>query len=685
MTEAEPASAQARRKHEHDVPGERDIVNRDGGRNAPSGGNVYSVSQPDAPHMYKITATRTNTAQSIAISENPPQPSQPSHPGLKHAASTPNIGNNWYSSSAPEEIPPIPTRNPSRPATPVKQPTTWMNPLEMHAVKGPPPSLLSSSKSPLAQFELRQGLFSEPASMFGDDDDEEHSSQPHQMNRPSPIGEGYESPQNSERSANKPISPPRSIGAYEEADYPALGRPTLPWDENYRPSSRGSQRNVPTTLKEVQNWDMSYYCPPSPVSNPRGSEEKSGSILMDLLGEPIQTVGARRDTMASMASIAPRRRSVAMQVEGLGVGMGIGIGRSYTDDPVQRARASNATANVNADADALQARVRPPPLHIDTRPRTPDRAGTYPPAPFITNQQTQSPLGQSPQSPYRAPRNRNGPPPAAVGARGRPGRPNTKGIHRPTFNEYEIQLQLHSRSQPHSRHPSQSGSDGERPPSPDSPLIPLTGPLASPRFPPVESQLAPPPLKGPAAASRYRTRDPSPLGGSPVERDEPESPILAVPRLGTRNVPTPDSSDWPLPSPDGSALEHPFRTDSPFLRNESPLSALQMQTPPRVLPGLNSRSDSPFGIRSFNFSRPMTPTSSSQHSQSPWQEHPQPHPLRDVMVPKRSETTPISPQYRDPDLSPSPGQLPPPRANTVNSRGLRSPAIVGDDFGGGFI
>ncbi|KAI1379926.1 hypothetical protein F4677DRAFT_299110 [Hypoxylon crocopeplum] len=654
--EVEASPTQLRRKNENGVLGEGQFIRKEGGKPT-NFGNVYSVSRPDTSHSYKIKATRTkpspyssNAAHMAAMSMS--ELSKPNYSSMKHAASNPNLGNSWYNSSTPDLIPPVPLRNPSRPATPTKQ-QNWISPLEMHSTKGPVPPVASAPKSPLGQYQRNPDFASQPASFLGADIDGTKAPMPLRIRRPSPAPQPTERSQPRNQSPKKPPSPPQSIRTSEDTDDPVLGRPA-PRDDIFRPSSRGSLRNMPTTLKEVQNaWDMWEYGPtsiPSPISTPRGSEEETSSGMSNIWGEPIiRTVGARRDTLTS---IAPLRRSLEMKVEELE--------KSYVETPVfQRPKTSNGP----------QARrpMRPPPLKIDTRPRTPDRAGTYPPAPFMMNQRPQTPTGESS---YRHARDRSGRPPAAVGAHGRsgrPGKPNTRGVHRPAVDEYEIQLQ----PQPQSHRVSQGSSNYDRPPSPDSPLMPLTGPLASPRFNPIESQLAPPPLKG---AARFRTREPSPLRESPTPRDiNSPSEDLTAPRLGYRNVPTPDSSDWPLPSPTASSFDttaHSLRADSPAL-----------QTPPRVLPGV-ARAESPFGFRSFNFSRPMTPTLDQV-------------PLRREIVmpprpPRRSETVPVSPGYRDPDpdVSPSPGAPPPPRANTVTDRvgrGLRSPAIVGDDFGGGFI
>lgn len=621
----------------------------------------------------------------------------PNNSNLKQYASNPSLGNSWLNASTPDLVPPVPMRNPSRPSTPVKQqPPNWISPLEMNSVRGPPPLVAATPKSPMGPYELKLKIPSEQPQLYFDDDVSPKAPMPLRIRKPSPspkpepLSMGSQSPM-------KPPSPPQSVRASEESDRsPALNRPIFTRDDIFRPSSRGSHRNVPTTLKEVLNTrDIPDYGPatlPSPISTPRGSEDQApvGSAAdpwdddLDLFTAPvIQTVRARRDTLTSITS--GRRRSMEIKIEE--------PEKPVVADAVQRPKTSNGPQPRRP--------MRPPPLNL----RTPDRAGTYPqPTSYALDQPPSTPTGSRP------PRDRAGPPAAAVGARGRPGR----DVHRPNVDEYDFAPQ----PQPQSRRVSQDSSNYERPLSPDSPLMPVTGPLASPRFATLESQLAPPPQRGGGGARFRGNRDPSPLrqesADSPTSTRSDRS--LAAPRLGRRNVPTPDSSQWPLPSPTASSFDaasvsvsYSQRDDSPFRSatgggigggggggryynygDDEPDSP-GLPTPPRVIP-VPPRADSPFGFRSFNFSRPMTPNSDLPlrhdplpHSQPQHHHHP---------PPKRADTVPVSPMYRDPDVSPSPGRPPPPRAATVNhhhgggggvGRGLRSPAIVGDDFGGGWL
>ncbi|KAI2634973.1 hypothetical protein GGS26DRAFT_533179 [Hypomontagnella submonticulosa] len=724
--EVDVSPNQLHRKHSHDPMAERRFLSKETGKNGPYGGNVYSVSRPDTSHSYKITATRmkaspysssTGNAAAMSMSEL----SQPNLPGLKQHASNPNLGKGWYNPSASDLVPPVPMRNPSRPGTPVKQQPNWISPLDMNAVDGPSVPAAAAPKSPLGQYEHKLDFPNQPAPLFGENDDISKAPAPLRIRKPSPAPQPSESLKRSQ-SPKKPPSPPQSI---KDTGSPVQGRPAFPRDDMFRPSSRGSNRNMSTTLKEVQNaWDVpdyGYYGPasiPSPISTPRGSEEEASSGITNMWGEPvIQMVRARRDTLTS---IAPRRRSLEMKVEE--------FERPRMDDTIQRPKTSGGPQTRRL--------ARPPPLNLNSRPRTPDRAGTYPPvrSPLSMDVAPHTPTGERSSSDSRRPlpRDRTGPPPAAIGAHGRPGRPNTRNVRRPAADEYTIQPQTHS------RRASGDSSIYDRPPSPDSPLMPLTGPLASisarssPRFPPSESQpdlalAPPPPLKNRLPQPEFTF--PNYGSTSNFTEDETAAALaeedlrqqLAAPRLGHRNVPTPDSSDWPLPSPTASSFDQTSVSYAASYAEEVDFD-VPLQTPPRVLPqgvtgvGVGGRAESPFGFRSFNFSRPMTPTLDQPPLRRDFTTHFDSNSGGLIggaggeargrgngigvggmgavpLPPKRSETVPVSPKHRDVESSPSSGRILPPRANTVTShththnmgRGLRSPAIVGDDFGGGFI
>ncbi|KAL7620907.1 hypothetical protein AAE478_008217 [Parahypoxylon ruwenzoriense] len=685
------SSTQPHNRNDQEQPADDQFISKENGRSATYGGNANSAACPGTSHSFKLT-----TAWTIATPYGPEAASmaamsvsdleRPNFP-LKQHTSNPNVGTSWDDAPAPELVPPVPIRNPSRPGTPVKQ-QNWMNPLDMHSASQlPPPSLASASasRSLLTQHELQNHL---PVAAAPNHRDDDEVPMPLRIQRPTHLADS----RNRNQSLAKPPSPPQSI---KDTDSPGLERPAIPYD-NFRPPSRGGHRAVPpppTSLKEVQNArEMpDYFGPatiPSPISTPRASSDEvkgpepsiasnsnsnsSSARLADVWGEPmIRTVEARRDALARSA---PWRRSMEMTVEQL-------VKPDYmamlmAASPGPRPKTSNGARATTRPFE------RPPPFDLGPRPRTPDRSVL-----FTKEQRPQTPTGSGPSA-----RRPGAPPVTAVGAHGRPPRPNTRNVRRPTADEYEIPIA----PRPKPRRESYDGySSDERPPSPDSPLIPLTGPLASPRFPPLEAQLAPPPV--PRGGTKLRLQIAASDSPVSMEGDIVGTPEeLLAPQPGHRNVPTPDPTDWPLPSPTASSFDassiptatatrHPhdapamrFRADSPFMRGESPYIRTDspLFSPPRM-PG--ARAESPFGFRSF--SRPWTPTYDDQQQQGPSR--------RD---PKRADTAPVpaSPgRYCDSpsELSPRRHPQPPPRSATINTvgRGLRSPAIVGDDFGLGYI
>ncbi|KAI5867489.1 hypothetical protein GGS23DRAFT_180122 [Durotheca rogersii] len=759
------SSTQPRRNEEQDdQPTGEQFLSKANGRSATYGGNVESASRPGTSHSFRLNHSRT-----IAINYSSEAPSmtpasisdlsRPTHPGLKQHASSPNLGTpsscNSSTSELPPLPPPVPMRNPSRPGTPVKQ-QNWMSPFDMHS-DGLPSSL---APAPAPRFPLMEDEpYEDFAGPMPSSDDDEIPT-PLRIAMPSPPAYPVGS-RSRRQSLTKPPSPPQSIRG---AESPVLERPPYSRDEYFRPPSRGGHHrsgatgNGTTTLKEVQNIrDMpDSHDPaaiPSPIPTPRGSSEakrpgpgpslsrtssnnrsnnSSSARLGDLWAEPtIRTVEARRDALTASA---PRRRSLEMTVEELAKPDYMAM--LMAASPVARPKTSGgpqASTIMTQQQRRLERGPLPPPsVDFEFRPRTPDRSAS-PATPFTSSSRPQTPTGAGSRRPP-------GPPVSAVGAYGRAARrPDTRRVRRPTADEYEIEIhrrpqqsQPQSQSQPQpqpqprpqprpaqqpprqqrelernmtNNYYSTDDDDDDHPPSPDSPLIPRTGPLASPRFPPLEAQLAPPPpargatkLRLLTAASDYPAAS---LGGDMVNTPEE----LPGPRLGHRNVPTPDSSDWPLPSPTGSSFDAGSAAavagagGAVFLRSDSPLfSASRAESPflphadspfgrggespvfsPPRLPG-GARAESPFGFRSF--SRPWTP-SQSHNSSNHYYHHggnePSPRARRpNQPYPRRADTAPVS-------LPGSPARPPPSRAATVNApgRGLRSPAIVGDDFGRG--
>ncbi|KAI0172574.1 hypothetical protein GGR52DRAFT_591085 [Hypoxylon sp. FL1284] len=777
------------RKDDWDAPRKSQFLSRETAKPTPYRGNVYAATRPNTSHSHKAAAGPpvnpspygSNASPIGAKSMSDLRP--PNLAVLKQYRSHPNLGNDAFNVSPLDPVPPVPMRNPSRPSTPVKQPPPiWASPLEMNSPKGlppPPPPAAAAPKPSLAQYELKLKIPAAPSSLYEGEDVSPKAPSPLRIRKPgcSPVREPIPK---SGQSPMKPPSPPQSVTTSEDSDHhsPVLSRPTFPRDDMFRPSSRGSHRNAPTTLKEVQNtWEIPDYGPttlPSPMSTPRGSEDQAPNNSVpnpwgneheddddDLWTTPIiQTVRARRDTLTSMSS---RRRSLEIRVEQL-------------EKPAvtaaallpQRPKTSNGpqSRQQNQFQQPPRRPMRPPPLNLERgpRPRTPERAGTYPlPAPRTAHQHYEPPAPSTPtgkediaaarwRTPRAESRDRAGPPAAAVGARGRPGR---SAVRRPNADEYSLPPQMPSQPQAQTRRESTSrdrdsgwgwgwdeeereeeeeeeedDDDEQRPVSPESPLMPVTGPLANNRFSsapptPEPSQLAPPP--------RFRSATTTKREPSPLREEEPRSPTtssysyssdaelppqhqLPPSRLGRRNLPTPDSSQWPLPSPTASSFSRgadpaASASSSPLgfglghggpadyyyhhhhhhhhHRGRDPDSPSPLPTPTRV--AFAPRADSPFGMRSLNFSRPMTPTGSGGAAGGFGGELPLRHDGWMLPQPRRAETVPASPGFRgnapDAAASPSPGRAPPRSATLDNgpprARGLRT--VVGDDFGGGFI
>lgn len=331
-----------------------------------------------------------------------------------------------------------------------------------------------------------------------------------------------------------------------------------------RPPSPASNRNA-TKSNEARPLFPGAFgsnsLPSPPLSISRTSDDASRSSAGTWAEPVIQNVHAKRDTATVGAS---RQRSLKMRVES----------PAMTDGslPPQRPKTSGGY-------ESRQANRRPAALNFDL-PRQPFEVAPHSPTFGLTQ-------------PRVDPTRSTGPPvSAAITALTRSSRSNSKDFHHQSRHQY-----THSAVRA-----SYSSSVYESPPqSPESPVIPLSGPLASPR---------------PALPSAKLPRQPSEV--SEYECDLPDWSALA------EDAP---HRNWPLSSGGAS------------------------QSPPQ-LP--DARSDSPFGIPSF--SRPWTGANA--------------RPGTPVKTTEITITTSLRTE------SPS---------RTAPLYGLRNPAIVGDDFGTGFI
>lgn len=589
----------------------------------------------------------------------------PTPPSLRHHASNPSLSRQWTTGSstnlgfAPPSFHPM-----ARPSTSDGRSKTWVNPLDVHfsrdsskpGFKGPltpgpamqddgsPSTPLSTpSKSPLGRYELKLDLPEDMSSFadFGDFKNIGEAPAPLRIRKPA-SNRLAERPQTSR--PQKPPSPPQSIAGKDQLRNAVPEPPRRPATAGPHTGFR-TRDKVPSGLEELQNA-ISNFGPtslPSPSTTPRESEEKPSTTVPARPTSPpakkgnpkpvIQNVHAKRDTL----TINPqRRRSLEMKIEAAESGNVPSL--SLADQP-------KTSSGIRADA-------RPPPLtlNIGFRSDTADRDGP-PTAPFLPN-------------PMRslAPTGAKSSPRQHISGQGESGHPAS----------------VNESSKHHSGADSPTGSSVynedddvyHHPPSPEStsPVIPLTGPLASPRFPPASQS-----PRSSSAAFQFPRKD-------EMNGDRGLSPTTppVPPRSLRRNQPTPDSSYWPVPSsaalPSDRAAKPPSPADS-RLRSESESDSLYGHDPlgPPRIPATRSGAGSPT-FRSF--SRPWTPTTAGGPKTSSL---------------KSSETTGLHPVLGAGGEFGG-GLRPPPRSVTVKAARteagtFKSPAIRigGNGLGGGFI
>ncbi|KAJ8110559.1 hypothetical protein ONZ43_g5837 [Nemania bipapillata] len=543
--------------------------------------SVYSLSRQESGQSTLSIASKFKGLKKVApFASNKFGSSMtdlPTPPSLRHHASNPSIGRRWNTGSSTSLSFAPPSFNPmARPS--FKGP---LSPSSSMRDDGQPITPVSATpKSPLGQYELKLDLPNDVSSFadFGNFSETVEAPPPLRIKKPASIRRAAGLRTDSQ-SPQKPPSPPQSIADKETLENPMLEPPPkLPAIE-MRPQSAHSHRSIPSGLEELQNA-ISNFGPtslPSPSTTPRASEEKpptaaispasaSPSIKRGSVKPVIQNVRAKRDTL----TINPqRRRSLQMRIEAA-EGNGIAL-LSHVDRP-----------KTSSSGRLLE---RPPPLTLNMgfRLSAADRDGPRS-APFMLHP-TRSLTPTSVKSPLRS----------EVGVQ----------------YESSSSLPVNEPSEQHPRPASPSGSSVyddddddtyHHPPSPEStsPVIPLTGPLASPRFPP----------SSPSPYS-YSSAFPFPQKDE-VDTDTDHSPTAppVPPRSLRRNLPTSDSAYWPLPSPVGPSFDRaamsPSPADSRFRsgsESES-ISTYEPLDPPRI-PA--SRSESPT-FRSF--SRPWTPTTS---------------------------------------------------------------------------
>ncbi|KAI1634749.1 hypothetical protein F4809DRAFT_665125 [Biscogniauxia mediterranea] len=544
-----------------------------------------------------------------------------SYASLRQHSSNPNLGKSFANRSSTNMAlgPPAPISSGSRPGTP-KREKPKISPLDTKslgsATPSTPRSLSSLPNSPPDQYQTNPNAASDATSLAGKLDPEDVP-EPLRIRRPMPPKVPGTPSSTRTHSPLRGPSSPQSDHALEDS---GLEPPAIPFKSEARPSSRSSSRTAPSGLKAVQNasdlppHDETFLSdrPPLPRMN---------------TGEPvIQNVRGKWGTV----KVRPAPRN--------GIEMPTPPQRSHTAD--------------NRQFDRFQ----PPPMDFDKRPDTPEFKGPWS-IPYTAPQRSQSPATFGSRSPSRS-----GTPVAAVGAHGRPTRPEIGPVRKPTLDDYAC----HHES---SDDDDDDESDYEIPESPDSPLIPLTGPLASPYFPPLDTQPVQqqPPNNGSVTIMQSPVCSASPVELNSAPQDDlnssnnnddgkPRKSAFVPPLVVGRNPPTPDSTEWPL-------LASPV---SPSSESQHSQPSSPLAPPPRMP---FSRCESPKSPSARSFSRPWTPTGGDGTAR------------RHVpgAAPKRSETAPVPHQVGGVGM-----RHPPPRAATFNTpRGVlhspQSAAIIGGD------
>ncbi|KAI0428205.1 hypothetical protein F5Y09DRAFT_6368 [Xylaria sp. FL1042] len=568
--------------------------------------SVYSLSQQESRQSSPSIKSRFKGLKVAPFALNKFGSSMidlPTPPSLRHNASNPSLGRRWNTGSstslrlgfAPPSFNPM-----ARPSTSDGKSKPWINPLDVHFSQdssrsgfkgplspaltmrddGPSTPLSAAPKSPLGQYELKLDL-PEDVSSFADFGNFTES-----VEAPAPLRIKKQAstrllakPQIEGQSPQKPPSPPQSIDYRDLSGNLIQDPPKVPEDEA-RPLSTQSRHSIPSGLEELQKV-ISNFGPsslPSPSTTPRVSEEKqekpstannsprptSSTTKRGTTKPVIQNVRAKRDTL----TINPqRRRSLQMKIEA-----------AESGNVPSLSLASRPKTSSNG-----RLLERPPPLTLNTGFRSSDGPRS---APFLQNP-TRSLTPTNLKSPLRM----------------------------------EVETQEKSVSQaPISKfHDQNSGVDSptgssvyeddendvyEHPPSPEStsPVIPLTGPLASPCFPPSS--------QSPYSYSTISTFPRKDGIDSDCSLSPPTPPV--PPRSRRRNLPAADSSIWPMPSPVVPSFDRAAMSPSPAesrWRSESEselesVSAHEPLEPPRI-PAARSGAESPT-FRSF--SRPWTPT-----------------------------------------------------------------------------
>ncbi|RYO95013.1 hypothetical protein DL764_007755 [Monosporascus ibericus] len=543
-----------------------------------------------------------------------------SYSSLRQYSSNPSLGSGWKNGSTPDLTkPPMAVEQGARPSTSCKA-RPRIDPIDVSVTRDtssaslpPPKSPAATPKSPLGQYELTLNLPSEGAYLFGGSEDVLKAPEPLRIVKKS---RGIERAEDQAISPlGKPPSPPQSIKADEIDRSPALGRVSSPREMD-RPSSgstyRGRSVDLDNEFRELsENLSYGPSAMPSPPTSVRHASERTSN---DAPMEDWEAPIIRNVTAKHDTPTfnSARRKSMELRIEKSDT--------LFTTTGPGIPRKSSARA------------ARPAALNLDVRSAPSDWNGPKS-APFAMSRPPWTPLEQSPLRRY------------------------------PAADDCEPKTTL------------DGNFDHDAPQTPESPVLPPSGQLASQGNPATRPRIAlirrnTEPEEDPEERIRnFRFPDLPRLEEFPTSgRTEPIStaaaltsspPNYAVSPTYTLPAPpplkrvatTPDLPNWPLPSP---TIGLP-----PTL-----------EPPPRMPAALAESRTS----RVRSFSRPWTPTR---------------EPLRfEITTPTTATAMTATPASgtASPRREQSPCQ-PPPRSPpfAVMDRGLRSPGIVGDDFGGGFI
>ncbi|RYO93678.1 hypothetical protein DL763_004298 [Monosporascus cannonballus] len=613
---------------EEDLRRDRKLLSRDGDRSAPPSRPGSSRShkklkrQPtDLPFGF---GNDKEAALSVVGLPSPHQFVDSSYSSLRQYSSNPSLGSAWKNGSTPDLTKPrTPVEQGARPSTSCRA-KPRIDSIDVSVARETSsasiPPLISPAatpKSPLGQYELTLNLPSEGVSLLGGCEDA--------LKAPEPLRivkkfSGIERAGDQETNPlGKPPSPPQSIKADETDRSPALGK-VGSTRETGRPSSGSTYRVSADLDNEFRELSEHLgYGPNSVPSPPTSVHQASESASNDALMED-REAPIIQNVMARRNTPtfgSARRKSMELRVERSDM-FTIAVGPSIPKKSSARA-------------------ARPAALNLDVRSAASDWNGPKS-APFAMNRAPWTPLEQSPLG-------RN-----------------------PVVDDCELKATL------------EDSFDHAAPQTPESPVLPPSGPLGSQGNPAVKLRIGPilrntepeddpeerirnfrfPDLprfeECPASkwAEKISTSTSALMTSPPNYAASPTCPLPTPPQL-KRVATTPNLSNWPLPSPT-MGLPPPLE-------------------PPPCMPAALAESRT---SRVRSFSRPWTPTQ---------------EPLRfEITTPATTTAsaaamtaTPAS-KAASPRREQSP-RRPPPRSPpyAVMDRGLRSPGIVGDDFGGGFI